>query len=321
MRPASQPQKMADLSDSGDSDDESDEEQPFTKTANSLAENDVAEGIIEYPIERTSEEVPSSVAPHANDSGISAISVPPGDPSSSSVKVYKAVEITNTLDEEPTETILTTVFERAEANNLAAFKFQKLQELAEQTATIAEIPDGQYFHGKIDNGEDGSIVVTVKPDFVPQDKLHNFDTSMLKPLFPPTPYMVFQSITKQVVTTEHRETPSLEKADQKSTTEVRCEKTTKETSVKWLFTDRELANKKACDHALELMRPRRARIDDPHVIAYQGDIVPPIRNQFKDLQDDLMDVEIELDEGHIPWLDFVGLHVWVEQFPMYGPIN
>ncbi|RDW59819.1 hypothetical protein BP6252_12906 [Coleophoma cylindrospora] len=314
LRPASQPQKMETLSDSGESNDESVNEEPITSTAHNSTEIDDTQTIFKSPVN-------SVVAPHASDPCVNAIRVPPGDPSSSSVKIYKVVKITNIPDQDSIEAVIKTVYERAEANSLAIFEFQNLSEVKNETSTMTEISDGQYFHGIVIYGEDESITITVKPDFVPLDKLHNFHVSMLKPLFPAKPYLVFQSITKQVMTTEHREVPNSENPNEMYKMEVNCEKTTQEATAKWLFTDREIANKKACDHALKLMRPRRARIDDPDVITYQSAIAPPIRNQYNSLGDSLMNLEIEFERSDCPWLDFVGLHIWVEELPMYGPIN
>ncbi|RDW65523.1 hypothetical protein BP5796_10215 [Coleophoma crateriformis] len=314
LRPASRPQKMEALSDTGESNDESGNEEPITSTAHKSTEIDYTQKIIEHPVS-------SVVAPHVSDPCIRAIRVPPGDASSSSVKIYKVVKITNVPDQDSIEAVIKTLFERAEANSLAISEFQNLSAVKNETSTITETSDGQYFHGIINYGDDESITVTVKPDFVPQDKLHNFDVSMLKPLFSAKPYLVFQSITKQVMTTENREMPSSKNPNEKYKIEVQCEKITQKATAKWLFTDREIANKKACDHTLELMRPRRARIDDPDVITYQSAIAPPIRNQYNSLGDSLLDLEIEFERSDCPWLDFVGLHVWVEELPMYGPIN
>lgn len=174
--------------------------------------------------------------------------------------------------------------------------------------SIIEKYQDELYQGIVKINEQQSVMVYVTSVFKASSELHGVDLSAIPARLPERSFLVFQILTSK---TQNENSEAV-------TIQEKC------TAIPGMhFSMRELANKRAAEFLISLIKPKKGNIDDVVEYGKDGGWASMIREHLNacDEKGECFDGDIEPESGTLRWLPYVRIRVWVEPYIMQGPLN
>jgi hypothetical protein len=220
------------------------------------------------------------------------------------VRVY-IVKILRKVDgeEQPTQD-LQKFLDHSEANSFAEDK-------AKEYSSDDHTPDTQdyveqLFSSLIVRDDNNSTHIWVASEIEPSSKIVNFDSSVLKPRFPASSWLIRFVTVKNTVDDE----------SQASITH-----TTTTILPGHQYSDLELANHAACEYFIQYLKPTRPVL--AHLEQYENELITTLRDARDNFCTEMEPFwcSLEKDDTQVQWLVEKEVEIGVVSYEMLGPLN
>ncbi|KAH8805554.1 hypothetical protein F5884DRAFT_886007 [Xylogone sp. PMI_703] len=225
------------------------------------------------------------------------------------VRMYMVMQDRSHEDEEVDPEFMSMFPTREDANRFAISHINQYRDASpRQFLSVIEKYQDDLYQGIVKIDEQHSIMIYVTSIFKSPSELSDIDLCAIPRRFPEKSFLLFQTLVSKTTAGEGNN-PTIHEA---------C------SPIPGMhFSMRDLANKKASDYLIALIKPKDQKIDNIVEFAKEGGWASMIKERLKECDEkgECFDGDIEAEPGTLQWLPYIRIRVWVEPYIMQGPLN